>query len=138
MTEPQTWTLIGLFATVVLGGMSLQTVLFMRTLQTSVAGLHEKIDGRLGELRGELTGRIDGLRGEFTGLRGEFTGLRGEFTGLRGEMDGLRGEMTGLRGEVNGLRGEILRVESTLGAKIDHLDRDVSTLMRREWDGPAD
>lgn len=48
MTEPQSWVLIGLFTTIMLGGMSIMTILINRS-----------IDG----LRDEMTGRIDGLAG---------------------------------------------------------------------------
>lgn len=39
----------------------------------------------------------------------------------------------GLRGEVNGLRGEMNARFDTVNAKIEHLDRDVTALMRRAW-----
>ncbi|MFT4028770.1 MAG: hypothetical protein QM675_02750 [Protaetiibacter sp.] len=49
VNDPQIWTVIGLFATAMLGGLTLTTTLLMRTM-TSLA---------------------DGLRGEMTGLRAE-------------------------------------------------------------------
>ena len=60
MNDPQVWTLIGVFAAVMIGGMTLMTTLIMRTTTTAIDGL-----------RGEMNGRFDGVRGEMHGLRGE-------------------------------------------------------------------
>ena len=60
MTEPQGWVLIGLFTTIMLGGMTVMTTLLMRSMTASIDGLRGEMNG----LRGEMNGRFDGLRGE--------------------------------------------------------------------------
>lgn len=67
MNDPQIWTLIGVFAAIMLGGMTLMTTLIMRATTTAIDGL-----------RGEMNGRFDGVRGEMNGLLGEMNGLRGQ------------------------------------------------------------
>ena len=63
MTEPQGWVLIGLFTTIMLGGMTVMTTLLMRSMTASIDGLRGEMNG----LRGEMNGRFDGLRGEMNG-----------------------------------------------------------------------
>ncbi|MFH8251339.1 hypothetical protein ACH3VR_13285 [Microbacterium sp. B2969] len=72
MNEPQVWVLIGVFTTIMLGGMTLMTTLITRATSVAVEGL-----------RGEMNARFD-----------------------------------------------------TVETKIDHLDRDVTFLMRRAWGEP--
>ena len=60
VTEPQSWVLIGLFTTLMLGGMTVMTTLLMRSMTASIDGLRGEMNG----LRGEMNGRFDGLRGE--------------------------------------------------------------------------
>lgn len=103
MDDPQIWTLIGVFAAAVLGGMTLMTTLIMRATTSAIDGL-----------RGEMTGRFDGVGAEMNGLRGE----------MNGRFDAVRAEMTGLRGEMNA------RFDS-VETKIEHLDRDVAALGRK-------
>lgn len=86
MTEPQSWVLIGVFATIMLGGMTIMTTLINRTTTAVVNGLRSEMYGAIGELRGEMNGRIDGLQGEVRGLRGEMN-ARFEAMGVR--MDAL-------------------------------------------------
>jgi len=60
MTEPQVWTLIGVFAAIMLGGMTLMTTL-----------LTKAIDGRLAALEGRFDGKFEAMDGRITGLRNE-------------------------------------------------------------------
>lgn len=94
MNEPQVWTLIGVFTTIMLGGMTLMTAMINRTMTHAIGGL-----------RGELTGEITGLRGELTG-------------------------------EISALRTEMSSRFDAMDTRIDHLDRDVTFLMRRAWGEP--
>ncbi|MFT4215323.1 MAG: hypothetical protein QM622_11185 [Microbacterium sp.] len=98
MTEPQVWPLIGVFTTIMLGGMTLSTTLVMRATTSAIGGL-----------RGELKGDIGGLRGE------------------------LRGAIGRLDAKIEGLRGEMNARFDTVDRRLEHLDRDVAHLMRREW-----
>lgn len=56
MNDPQIWTLLGLFAALMLGGMTLMTTLLMRTLTSAIEGVNGRIDG--------VQTRIDGLAAE--------------------------------------------------------------------------
>ncbi|KJL34579.1 hypothetical protein RS86_00834 [Microbacterium azadirachtae] len=60
MTEPQVWTLIGVFAAIMLGGMTLMTTL-----------LTKAIGGRLAALEGTFDGKFEAMDGRITGLRNE-------------------------------------------------------------------
>jgi hypothetical protein len=60
VTEPQSWVLIGVFTTIMLGGMTITTTLLMRTVTASV----NELRGEMNSLRGEMNARFDGLRGE--------------------------------------------------------------------------
>ncbi len=60
MNDPQVWTLIGVFTTIMLGAMTLMTVQINRTIAASINGL-----------RGEMIGRIDGVHHRIDGLHGE-------------------------------------------------------------------
>lgn len=87
MNDPQVWTLIGVFATTVLGGMSVMTILLTRSMNSAIGRVHARIDG-------------------------------------------LRGEMRA------GFRAVDARFEA-MNVKIEHLDRDVQAIMRRQFgDGP--
>ena len=61
MNEPQVWTLIGVFAAVMLGGMSLTTTLIMRSTTSAIDGLRAEMTGGLAGLRAEMTARFDGV-----------------------------------------------------------------------------
>ena len=50
MIPPQLWTLIGVFAAIMLGGMTLMTTMIMKVTTTAVDGL-----------RGEMTARFDSV-----------------------------------------------------------------------------
>jgi len=50
MNDPQIWTLIGVFAAIMLGGMTLMTTMIMKVTTTAVDGL-----------RGEMTARFDSV-----------------------------------------------------------------------------
>ncbi len=68
-------------------------------------------------------------------LRSEIAGLRGE---LKSDIAELRGE---LKGDINGLRVEMVTGFAETHRRIDHLDSDIDTLMKKEFGrgrgGPA-
>ena len=112
LTEPQTWTTIGVLAAALLGTITLVSTMLMRT----------------------ITAQIGGLRGEISGLRGEmvsgFSSVRSE---LRSEIGGLRSEIGGLRAEMNARFEAVDARFDTVNMKIEGLDRDVQLLMSREF-----
>ncbi len=44
MTEPQVWTLIGVFVAIMLGGMTLMTTLLTRVVRSEIGRLEVKFD----------------------------------------------------------------------------------------------
>lgn len=122
LSDPQAWTMIGICATAMLGGMTLMTTQFNRVLRAEIGGLRAEIGG---------------LRGEFGGLSGEFGGLRGEFSGLRSEVHaeigGLRAEMRAgfevVNVRLDSLDTRLTRVEG----KVDDLDTELTNIATRFW-----
>lgn len=57
MTEPQVWTMIGVFSALMFGMLTLVSTLFVRVVRTEIAGLRGEL---LGEMRG-LSVKVDGL-----------------------------------------------------------------------------
>lgn len=57
MTEPQTWVLIGVFTTAMLGGMTLMSAQFSRVLRAEIGRLEAKLDS----LDVRVTVRLDAL-----------------------------------------------------------------------------
>ena len=55
MTEPQSWVLIGVFASAVLGMMTWQTILLNRTIDTSIRRIETKIDAKFEVVEMKLT-----------------------------------------------------------------------------------
>lgn len=82
MDDPQVWTLIGVFTTMVLGGMTLMTMQFSRVIRAEIGGL-----------RGELRGEIGGLRGQLESLEGRLTG---RIDALEHKVDSLDKEVANL------------------------------------------
>lgn len=67
MDDPQVWTLIGVFTTMMLGGMTLMTMQFSRVIRAEIGGLRGELRGEIGGLRGDLCGRLESLEGRLTG-----------------------------------------------------------------------
>ena len=105
LTEPQTWTTIGVLAAALLGTITLVSTMLMRT----------------------ITAQIGGLRGEISGLRGEMVS---GFSSVRSE---LRREIGGLRAEMNARFEAVDARFDMVNTKIEGLDRDVQLLMNREF-----
>lgn len=71
MTEPQVWTLIGVFAAIMLGGMTLMTTLIMRSTTTAIEGL-----------RGEMNARFDTVDVRFDAMNVRIDHLDRDVTAL--------------------------------------------------------
>lgn len=67
MDDPQVWTLIGVFTTMMLGGMTLMTMQFSRVIRAEIGALRGELHGEIGGLRGDLSGRLESLEGRLTG-----------------------------------------------------------------------
>jgi hypothetical protein len=61
MTEPQVWTLIGVFAAAVFGMITVVSTLFVRVIRSEIGGLR----GEIGGLRGEMNARFEAIDRRF-------------------------------------------------------------------------
>jgi hypothetical protein len=59
VNDPQVWTLIGVFTTIMLGGMTLMTAVINRATAHAIGGLDAKFDAKFDGLRGEMNARFD-------------------------------------------------------------------------------
>ena len=57
MTEPQTWTMIGVFSALMFGMLTIISTMFVRVVRTEISGLRGEL---LGEIRG-LASKVDNL-----------------------------------------------------------------------------
>ncbi len=117
MNEPQVWTVIGVLAAALFGGLTVITQLVLRTLQAEIGSVRTEI----GSVRTDLRAEIGSLRTE---LRTEIDSLRTE---LRTEIDSVRTE---LRSEVASVRVEIGALRDITETRFESLDRDVQALTR--------
>lgn len=93
MTEPQTWTVIGVFAAMMLGGMTLMTTQFSRVIRAEVGGLRSEMSGELNGFRGEMLGELNGFRGE---VNGRLDVIESRLTRVESKVDDLDTELTNL------------------------------------------
>lgn len=89
MTEPQVWTLIGVFAATMVGVVTVMTQLMMRTM-TSIGA--------------ELGTRIESLR---THMDIRFTALEGRMDRIEGRMDRIENRMDRIELRVEGLDRDV-------------------------------
>jgi len=61
VSDPQIWTLIGVFAASTFGMIGLTSTLFLRVLRAEIGGLRGELGGQIGGLRGELKGDLAAL-----------------------------------------------------------------------------
>ena len=86
MTEPQVWTLIGVFAAVMIGAISLllrqndkMITSFRNETGARFEGLEGKIDARFEGLQGQVNARFDAMDRRLEGLDEELTTLATRF-----------------------------------------------------------
>lgn len=115
MTEPQAWTLIGVFAASVFTMMGLISTMFTRVLRAEIGGL-----------RGEMRAEIGGLRSE----------IRAEFTAVRAEIGTARQETGSLRAEMNTKFEAVGHQFTPVHRALEGLDRDVQALTKRVFNRP--
>lgn len=106
MSDPQIWTPLGVFAAIMLGGMTLMTTLLTRTLNAAIEGVNSRIDG----LEGNLNGRIDGVHARIDGLSGEmragFTAVDARFETVNTKLEHLDRDVTAISKKVFGVPGD--------------------------------
>ena len=75
MTELQSWVLIGIFATIMLGGLTLSTNLIIRTVTASITGVEGRLEEKIDGLRAEMNARFDGMGPRIDHLDGDISAL---------------------------------------------------------------
>ena len=85
VNDPQIWTLLGVFAAIMLGGMTLMTTLLMRTMTAAIDGVNGRIDG--------VHARIDGLSAE----------MNAQFDTVNVKLEHLDRDVTALSKKVFGV-----------------------------------
>lgn len=61
MNDAQIWTMIGAFAALMFGMMTVVSTLFNRVVRAEIGGLRHEMNGQIGGLRAEMNARFDGL-----------------------------------------------------------------------------
>jgi hypothetical protein len=89
LPEPQVWTLIAVFATIMVGT---QTLL-ITGVRSQIGSLRTELKADIGGLRGEMNAQIGGLRGEmnarFERVDAQFAAVDARFDALTSKVDHL-------------------------------------------------
>ncbi|AMG82830.1 MULTISPECIES: hypothetical protein [Microbacterium] len=80
--DPQVWTLIGVFAAVMLGGMTLMTSQLSRVIRAEVDRIDGTLSARIDRIDGTLSARIDGLDARLGRIETKVDDLDRELTDL--------------------------------------------------------
>lgn len=80
--DPQAWTLIGVFAAVMLGGMTLMTSQLSRVIRAEVDLIDGALSARIDRIDGTLSARIDGLDARLGRIETKVDDLDRELTNL--------------------------------------------------------
>ncbi|KJL22189.1 hypothetical protein RN51_02069 [Microbacterium oxydans] len=82
LNDPQVWTLIGVFAAVMLGGMTLMTTQLSRVIRAEVDRVEGTLSARVDRVEGTLSARIDGLDARLGRIETKVDDLDKELTNL--------------------------------------------------------
>ncbi|WP_303709347.1 MULTISPECIES: hypothetical protein [Microbacterium] len=80
--DPQVWTLIGVFAAVMLGGMTLMTSQLSRVIRAEMDRIDGTLSARIDRIDGTLSARIDGLGARLGRIETKVDDLDRELTNL--------------------------------------------------------
>ena len=86
LTEPQTWTTIGVLAATLLGTITLVSTMLMRTITAQIGGL-----------RGEMVSGFSSIRSEIGGLRAE---MNARFEAVDARFDTVNTKIEGIDRDV--------------------------------------
>lgn len=82
MNDPQVWTLIGVFAAVMLGGMTLMTTQLSRVIRAEVDRVEGTLSAKIDRVEGTLSARMDGLDARLGRIETKVDDLDRELTNL--------------------------------------------------------
>ena len=78
MSDPQVWAVIGVFTTIMLGGMTLMTTLLTRTLNVAIGGL-----------RAEMSARFEAVDARFHAVDARFDSIDTQIAHLDRDVSAL-------------------------------------------------
>ncbi len=93
LTDPQVWTLIGVFAAVMLGGMTLMTTQLSRIVRVEADRIDGTLSARIDGLDRTLSARIDGLDRT---LSARIDGVDARLGRIESKVDDFDKELTNL------------------------------------------
>ncbi|WP_396658144.1 hypothetical protein [Microbacterium oxydans] len=82
LNDPQVWTLIGVFAAVMLGSMTLMTTQLSRVIRAEVDRVEGTLSAKIDRVEGTLSARIDGLHARLDRIEIKVDDLDRELTNL--------------------------------------------------------
>ncbi|MBE7953031.1 hypothetical protein ABTZ44_08355 [Microbacterium oxydans] len=100
MTEPQVWTLIGVFAAGMFGTITLISTMFLRTMQNGFDGVRTEMRNEFASVRTEFRSEFASVRTE-TGS--EFAGVRTEIRAVHERMDHLDRDVSAIYRHIFGI-----------------------------------
>ena len=100
MTEPQVWTLIGVFAAGMFGTITLISTMFLRTMQNGFDGVRTEMRNEFASVRTEMRNEFASVRTE-TGS--EFAGVRTEIRAVHERMDHLDRDVSAIYRHIFGI-----------------------------------
>lgn len=68
LTEPQVWTMLGVFTALMFGMLTTVSTLFVRVVRSEIGGLRGEMNGQIGGLRAEMNARFDAVHVKIDGL----------------------------------------------------------------------
>lgn len=86
MTEPQVWTLIGVFAASMFAMNTLMSGWFVRVLRAEVGGLRAEMRAEISGLRGEMNARFERVDAQFERVDVKLTHLDRDVQALAREV----------------------------------------------------
>ncbi|MBE7952963.1 hypothetical protein ABTZ44_08010 [Microbacterium oxydans] len=93
LNDPQVWTLIGVFAAVMLGGMTLMTTQLSRVIRAEVDRVEGTLSAKIDRVEGTLSAKIDRVEGT---LSARIDGLHARLDRIEIKVDDLDRELTNL------------------------------------------
>ena len=93
MTEPQVWTLIGVFAASMFAMNTLMSSWFVRVLRAEVGGLRAEMRAEIAGLRGEMNARFERVDAQFERVDAQFERVDVKLTHLDRDVQALAREV---------------------------------------------
>lgn len=100
MTEPQVWTLIGVFAAAMFGTMTLMSTMFLRTMQNGFDSVRTEFRNEFASVRTEFRNEFASVRAE---SGSEFANVRTEIRAIHDRIDHLDRDVSAIYRHIFGI-----------------------------------